>query len=118
VGKTADQQIERAKHDIAAVVNRFTSMAFKAVEDLTDEQIKEGFAKPSVEAPVWTKLVDRVVAAAARSETERPTVRQSLNLIMVGRAESTDKWLESVRAEQAEQRQLEAIDVAPVEVKK
>lgn len=72
-------------------------MASLAVEDLTDKEIKEGFALPKKEAPAWTGLVEKLVSAAAKGETSNPTtVNNSLQLVMVGKAESTDKWIEQV----------------------
>lgn len=114
MGKTADQATEAARKDIAAVIRRFTDIAHKAVEKLTDEDIQAGFSMCASEAPKWTSMVERVVGSAARSETTHPTqINQSLSLVMVGKAESTEKWLESVQAVQKKKPKL--IDAQVIE---
>jgi hypothetical protein len=120
VGKTADQAIERARKDVASVVKKLTAIAHIAVDSLTDDQIREGFGKSTSEAPVWTKMVERIVGSAARGEAAHPNVTNSLNLIMVGRAPDKATWLESVEAAKAKQKQLAAapIDIIVEEPKK
>lgn len=113
MGKTEDTILAEVRKDIAAVVNKLTEIAHTAVASLTEEDIKAGFAAPTKEAPQWTRLVERVVGAAARSETTKPTqVNNSLNLVIVGKAPSTQAWLDQVKEAKAQQKQLEAIDVA------
>lgn len=115
MGKTADQATEAARKDIATVIRRFTDIAHTAVAKLTDEDIQAGFAMSASEAPKWTSMVERVVGSAARSETTHPTqINQSLQLVMVGKAENTDKWLESVRSLQ--RKTLPPVEAVDVEV--
>lgn len=120
MGKTADQAIEKARKDVAGVVKKLTAIAHIAVENLTDDDIREGFGKSTSEAPVWTKMVERIVGSAARGEAQHPNVTNSLNLIMVGRSPDKATWLESVEAAKAKQRLLAApaVDVLVEEPKK
>lgn len=116
MGKTADQATEAARKDIAAVIRRFTDIAHTAVAHLSDEEIQAGFSLSASEAPKWTNMVERVVGSAARSETTHPTqINQSLSLVMVGKAENTDKWLESVRSLQRKALPSPVVDVEVVE---
>lgn len=120
MGKTDLEVISAVKRDIASTINRMVEVANIAVADLTEEEVKAGFRAPSKDAPAWTGLVTRIATSAARSETEHPTtVNNNLQLVMVGRAESTSQWLESVETAKAieKRRKLAAIDV-PAEEKK
>jgi hypothetical protein len=119
VGKTADQATEAARKDIAAVIRRFTDIAHTAVANLTEEDIQQGFALPAGDAPKWTNMVERVVGAAARAEAAAPTqINNSLSLVMVGKAESTDKWLEAVQAVQRKKPKMLDAQVIEKERKK
>lgn len=112
MGKPADLAIDEAKKDIAAVVRRFTEIAAIAVAKLTPDEIAAGFALPLKDAPKWTGLVERIVSAAARGETSNPsTVNNSLQLVMVGKAASTEQWLEAVQG--LAPKRLPPIDVKP-----
>ena len=117
MGKTADQATEAARKDIAAVIRRFTEIAHQAVEHLTPEDVQAGFGMSASEAPKWTNLVERVVGSAARSETAHPTmINQSLSLVMVGKAATTDQWLDSVRSLQ--RKALPVVEAEVVEEEK
>jgi septum formation topological specificity factor MinE len=113
MGKPGEMAVDAARKDIAAAISKFVQMAHQAVEDLTPEDVKAGFSLSQREAPMWTNLVSRVVTSAARSETEHPsTVNNTLQLVMVERASSTEKWLETVEGLK-KKKQLPPIDVEP-----
>jgi hypothetical protein len=115
VGKPDTVAIAAAKADIASVISRVVEVAHAAVADLTADDIKRGFGLPQKDAPAWTGLVTRIASAAARSETESPTnVHNNLQLVMIGKAESTESWLEKVEALNAKKK-LKAIDVPVLE---
>lgn len=98
MGKTSRQIVDEAKTDVAELVRRAVSMAAQALDGRDAAEVRDAFSLPSKEAPAWTGLVVAVAKASAKSETEKPReLRQTLNVVMVGRDDTTAEWVDRAK---------------------
>lgn len=93
MGKPPPEIIKAARLSIASMVNRAVRATYHGIGHRDKQDIKAAFELPQAEAPMWAHTASKLAVAEVRANlNDNNVVNTSLNLVMIGRADTVGAW--------------------------
>lgn len=93
MGKPGPDMVKAAKLSIASMVNRAVRATYHGIGYREKADIKAAFELPQAEAPMWAHTASKLAVAEVRANlNDNNVVNTSLNLVMIGRADTVGAW--------------------------